>query len=168
MIRIEFLRHSDCSKSDLERISRFKNLNWQYPIESHLEWMEKNLTGDDIHFLLFDEDALIGYLNLADTSICGDSYAMKVYGIGNVCIHPDCKGMGLGLLLMSASKYYCRKNGRIGILLCQDKNVGFYEVCNWFRYEGNTEIAGNHGDAHINFYSSSPLTFKTIKIERDF
>ena len=168
MMTIEFIRHAECSEELLINICRFKNLNWSYPIESHRRWIDNNLTEGDIHILLKDNDKLIGYLNIVNVSIQCDGETLYVLGIGNVCIHPDNKCLGLGALIMSAAKYYCRRNNRVGVLLCQDKNKAFYDACNWYRFNG-TVYQSNYGSSkHINFYSTKPLLYKVVNCNREF
>lgn len=168
MITVEYIRHADASEEQLMDICRFKNLNWNYPLDSHRNWLRKNLMDDDTHLLLIENNKLIGYLNIVNVGISADNKIMPALGIGNVCIHPDCKGLGLGLLIMASAKYFCRKNNRMGILLCQDKNKPFYDACNWHRFKGPIALPGHDNSTHINFYSTEPLQVETIKCFRDF
>lgn len=168
MMTIKFLRHADCSEEQLMDICRFKNLNWSYPINSHRKWLVENIVKADTHLLLFENRDLIGYLNIVNVDVLADGSSISAFGIGNVCIHPEYKGNGLGALIMSATKYFCRKNGRMGILLCQDKNTAFYDACNWHRFNGSVTIPVHDNSIHINFYSTKPLSFKTVKCNRNF
>lgn len=168
MMTIKFIRHAVCSEEQLKDICKFKNLNWNYPLESHRKWLDNNLADGDTHLLLYENQELVGYLNIVNVDVLSDATSISALGIGNVCIHPDCKGLGLGVLIMSAAKYFCRKNDRMGILLCQDKNTAFYDACNWHRFNGTVNVPGHDNSIHINFYSTKPLSFKTVKCNRDF
>ena len=168
MMTIDYITHTDCSREQLLEICRFKNLNWQYPIESHLAWLDRNLLPNDTHVLLSDGNTLVGYLNIVNLVLDTDGTQQPALGIGNVCVHPDYKGLSLGALLMSAAKYYCRRNNRIGVLLCQDKNTAFYNACNWHRFAGTVSIPSHDNTTNINFYSTVPLSCKTLNCNRDF
>lgn len=168
MMTIKFIRHADCSEEQLLDICKFKNLNWNYPIDSHRNWLDNNLADGDTHLLLFENQELIGYLNIVNVDVLADSTSIYALGIGNVCIHPEYKGNGLGALIMSAAKYFCRKNDRMGILLCQDKNAAFYDACGWQSFKGSVTMPGHHNSMHINLYSTKQLKLKNISFNRDF
>lgn len=167
MIKIEIIEHRECSDTLIRQICEFKNLNWQYPIESHLSWIKKNLKSEDLHLLLYDDDRMCAYLNFVDTSIIEDKDIVHIWGIGNVCVSPECKGMGYGNLIMDLAKSYCKKSKRIGMLFCQDKNVGFYNNCGWFSFKGSIENV-DHGNLNINTFATKAISAKTITVLRDF
>lgn len=167
MIKIEIIKHGECTDHLIRQICEFKNLNWHYPIESHLSWIHKNLKSEDLHLLLYVDNKICAYLNLVDTSIIQDSNVIPIWGIGNVCVYPESKGMGYGNLIMDIAKSYCKKSRRIGMLFCQDKNVGFYRNCDWISFNGSIGDV-DHGNKNIYTFTTKALASKTIRILRDF
>ena len=167
MIKIDVIRHGDCSDTQKKMICEFKNLNWIYPIDSHLNWMEENLDIEDLHVLLYDKGKLCAYLNLVDTKLYIDNGYQPIWGIGNVCVDPEYKGLGYGHLIMDVAKFYCKKSIRIGVLFCQGKNTGFYRNCNWVEYKGKI-IGATHDIQHINTFTTQRISSKIITVIRDF
>lgn len=167
MIKIDVLKHGDCSKSQIRRICEFKKLNWSYPIESHIKWIEQNLDSNDLHLLLYDDDVLCAYLNLVETSILLETEKLPILGIGNVCVLPESKGKGYGILVMDVAKFLCKKSNRTGVLFCQDKNVSFYEKCHWIPFNG--VITGiDHVGQKINTFATQRIYSEIITVNRDF
>ena len=167
MIRIEVIKHQDCSDSCLTEISHFKNLNWKYPLESHLEWIRTNLKDDDHHILLYDDNVMVAYLNMVRVTVSDETNSWEAYGIGNVCVHPKAKGIGYGQLIMAAAKIYCKKNNTLGILFCQDKNIGFYTSCKWHLFVGKLKDR-DQAECHINLFSTTNLDSEILSTNRDF
>lgn len=167
MIQLQWIKHRDCDDQMLRRICEFKRLNWDYPTDSQLEWLKTNLEKDDIHLLMVENDRFVGYLNIVNLILYCDGTPEDAYGIGNVCIHPKYKGLSLGALIMASARYYCRVNRKVGVLFCQDKNVGFYDACNWHRHEGRI-LNNSIGAVHLNFYSTKALNCGSVECNRDF
>ena len=140
-----------------------KNKVWQYPYSSHLEWFKNNIKSDDIHLLLWDEDNLIGYMNLVNVRGSVDSL-----GIGNVVISPDRQGQNLGLLLMYLCDYYLSIVKLPGILICKDKVLGFYKRCGWEIFERDTFMNGDKIPFNILTRRFDTSKFHNLQIDRLF
>lgn len=166
MISIEFINNYDISEGLKLQICEFKNRNWEYPVQSHLDWMDTHLRDDDIHLLLRDEDLLVAYLNMVRVNLEYDSRAVKALGVGNVCVDPTMKGRNYGRLIMSVADFYCRQNKMPGILFCQQKNVGFYKACNWIPYYGVVEVEGKSLQAYC--FLNQEFSTRLISLNRDF
>lgn len=166
MISIEFINNYDISEGLKLQICEFKNRNWKYPVQSHLEWMDRHLYDGDIHLLLRDEDILVAYLNMVRVSLEFDSRTVEALGIGNVCVDPAMKGRNYGRLIMSVADFYCRQNKMPGILFCQQKNVGFYKACNWIPYDGVVEVEGKSLQAYC--FLNQEFSTRLISLNRDF
>jgi GNAT superfamily N-acetyltransferase len=166
MISIEFINNSDISEGLKLQICEFKNRNWEYPVQSHLDWMDTHLCDDDIHLLLKEDDVPVAYLNMVCVNLEYDSRTVEALGIGNVCVDPAMKGRNYGRLIMSVADFYCRQNKMPGILFCQEKNVGFYRTCNWIPYDGDVEVEGKSLQAYC--FLNQALSTRLLSVNRDF
>ncbi len=129
MLRLEVITHRDISQEELLGIIKIKQVSWNYPIESQMLWIERNLSEEDIHCILKEESIPIAYLNLKDISVTIDGADYMAYGIGNVC--SKIKGCGYGSELILKVNNYLLDSKRVGLLFCKDKLVDFYSRFNW-------------------------------------
>lgn len=164
MIEIRFIPHKDLTDNLRDSICLFKNLNWVYPLESHKQWMNLHLRPQDIHLILLINEEWIAYMNIVELCVSLDGNCQPGLGIGNVCVDPKYKGKGYGKFLMSVAKDYAINRHQIAILICQDKNVKFYEACDWFKYNG--QIVDKNPPIHL--FSNLSISAHSIKFDRDF
>jgi predicted GNAT family N-acyltransferase len=129
---VKIIYHSDLNLSVAEEIIGIKSLSWEYSFEDHMEWMNKNLLPQDIHFLVYDANGiLMSYLNLVAVSVLIKNVKVPVMGIGNVCSRT--KGIGSGKKLMNELNNYLLKKNYKGLLFCKDALVNFYEKFEWLK-----------------------------------
>ncbi len=126
---MKIIKHSEIDKKTLLEIVEIKNLSWGYSIEQHMAWLEQNIENNDVHFLKYDENSLIGYLNLVEVSVNNGSKKIPFLGIGNVCT--KYKGKGDGLRLMLDINCFLKENGFRGLLFCREYLVDFYRKAGW-------------------------------------
>lgn len=138
---IEFIEHKDINKNELEKICILKKQHWDYSIEKQMQWINCNLSNNDVHLLLKENDEILfGYLNLVKLSILLDDKSTNMIGIGNVCVDNNYQKNQYGFFLMKTAEYYLRKKKENGILLCKEKLIPFYDTIRWNRYNGITKI----------------------------
>lgn len=128
-MKFKFISHSKLSSDDVKKIVELKNIHWKYTFEQHLSWMETNLLDDDIHIMMFEDEELVGYMNLVNITVTINSEDVSFLGIGNVCSRDKFSGFGRKLLI--GANNYLIENSKNGILLCKDDLVGFYEKFDW-------------------------------------
>lgn len=126
---VKIIPHNQIDKGLLTQIVEIKNLSWQYSFEDHLEWMDKNLKGSDLHLFLYENDEILAYVNLVDVAIESKGVLYPVLGIGNVCTRY--KGSGAGKHLMKEVNFYLSRNNKTGLLFCKVHLVSFYLKQNW-------------------------------------
>jgi len=127
---VKIIYHSELEKSHTKDIIGVKSMSWHYTFEQHLEWMNKNLLPNDIHFLVYDDNGLLmSYLNLVNVSVFINNEKISILGIGNVCSRY--KGKGDGNKLMIELNDYLFKNHLKGLLFCKESLISFYEKYNW-------------------------------------
>tara|TARA_Y100000389_G_C17391276_1_gene480015 strand:- start:679 stop:1089 length:411 start_codon:yes stop_codon:yes gene_type:complete len=124
----------------LDLIINLKSQFWNFSKESQLNWIGKNVKNDDIHILLFEKDKLIGYglimkrnCNIIDSIIINEDYRLKGYG---------------GKLIRHITNYIQQD----GFLLCEKKNISFYEKYDWC-VDNNLKIIDK--DVRDDLYSMS-------------
>lgn len=122
--------HSDASNELLEEIATIKSTRWSYSLEKQLEWMNNNLSPNDLHLLVYQNDVLIAYTNfvIIEEVIIND-IATEFKGIGNVCTSES--GKRYGDVLMKSINNSILDNSWNGILLCKDNLVPYYSKYNW-------------------------------------
>ena len=152
MSRIEVIKQSDLSDSDLKTIIELKQCAWDYDFEKQEAWINDNLSADDFHVVMFQDADAIAYLNLININIDINDCTYSALGIGNVC--SKVKGKGHGKLLMSLVNQYIETKNCIGVLLCKHPLVSFYEKVNW-RLINQVEISSkiNMNDINMMFYN---------------
>lgn len=141
MIKFDFILHSELTEEQLERVCELKSQHWKHDMASQKKWLNENFSPHDVHLLLFENDQLIGYLSLVHLKIEGLLESKTdIYGLGSVCVSIDQKGKHFGLLLMNLVNYYLHAKRAIGILLCKNELVPFYEKNGWIVFKGNVTI----------------------------
>src|SRR5690606_30642016 len=115
MIRI--ISHNDIKSKLLQEIVKVKQLSWNYTLEEHLLWIQDNLKGDDCHFLYYDNDEFVAYMNLVNVVIRSEDILIPVFGIGNVCA--KYKGKGYGKRLLEEVNKFIRTRNEKGMLFCK-------------------------------------------------
>ena len=127
--KTQIIKHSDISDSLLNEICRLKAVRWNYSIDEHKKWIEKNIQSDDIHLLIFDESELVAYMNFVFIEATLNKDKAQFIGIGNVCTNRS--GQGLGNKLMNEANQFIGDNDYRGLLVCKEKLVDFYKRFNW-------------------------------------
>jgi len=138
---IDFIEHKNITESELEKICILKKQHWDYSIQEQMQWIQKNLTINDVHLLLKNnEEVIIGYINLINLCIKFDNKLTDIIGIGNVCVDKNYQKNQYGFFLMKTAEYYLKKKRENGILLCKEKLIPFYDTIRWNRFNGITRI----------------------------
>ncbi|HCA43415.1 MAG TPA: hypothetical protein DEP28_09215, partial [Bacteroidetes bacterium] len=84
----------------MSEIALIKSLSWNYPIQEQIDWMNRNLNANDLHFLSYNDDGiLVGYLNIINSNIRNNNEIIEISGIGNVCVKFKGSGDGKRLIL---------------------------------------------------------------------
>lgn len=162
MIRINFIKHKNCSIEQKIELSLFKKLNWDYPVESQLNWMSDNLLPDDIHVLLEVNNELVAYLNIVKLKITVNQDSQSAFGIGNVCVSPKYKGKSYGRMIMSVVDCYARQHKVLALLYCQQKNLGFYKSCGW------NEVNNANTKCNAHMFTNIPIEEDELIVDREF
>lgn len=129
MDSIKLIKHSEITPEDIGQVIAIKQKAWPYPWESQKKWLEDNLSPDDIHVFLVDDEEYTAYLNLVKIQFCINDLFYDGYGIGNVCA--SIKGKGFGNKLVRLTNSFLVEMDKTGLLFCHTPLIHFYSKCNW-------------------------------------
>jgi predicted GNAT family N-acyltransferase len=141
-----FRIQSEITFREIESICLLKNECWPYGIAKQQKWIHDNIEPEDIHVCGFsNEGKLLAYANLVwrNGFINSDRHT-RFSGIGNVCVSGSARGLGLGSLLVRRINKYLEDNNLVGVLLCKDNLIHFYNTNQW-------HLVANRSKVHVNF-----------------
>lgn len=129
MNHIFFIKHGEISSNKLKEVCELKSVAWPHSIESQLNWIKSNISDNDIHVILSDENESLAYLNLINIKCVVDGELVNGFGIGNVCSRVQ--GLGYGSILMKRINSFLVENKMLGILFCKTNLIEFYNKFDW-------------------------------------
>lgn len=170
-MRWEIINHYDLSESDRIRIAELKNQHWPYGVSSQMEWMNKNIGNGDVHLLgdsLSDNKQLLAYATLSKVNVSINGIEHEAVGVGGVCVAKSIQHSGLGKQLLEEAGCYIREQGKMGILLCQDKVLGFYLKCKWNKVAYKTATVSGKEYFYNILILDNNCSCNEIVIDRNF
>ena len=99
-------------------------------------WWHAPLAGNELWLGAREGDKLIGSVLLAFRTVTTPEGDAFVGAIGNVCSHPDHRGVGAASACMRAAGYAIRRECDFGVLFCGPPVIEFYRKLGW-RQIGN-------------------------------
>lgn len=129
MFETKIIVHYNIQDTELKDICKIKSAFGDFTQESQLRWIENNLRDNDIHFLVYRNQHLIGYANLVNEDLTINNKKLNILGIGNVCTRE--MGKSFGSILMKEVNLYLELNKKIGLLFCKEKLSDFYKKYDW-------------------------------------
>lgn len=150
-MKFNFCTQSQLSEQNLKKIINLKRIHWDYSEEEHRKWIGNNIYKEDVHVLMFQNEILVGYLNLIRTELILNNETQFFLGIGNVCSAE--KGFGFGKELLVGMQKYLVQNDFKGILFCKDKLVKFYSKFEWELIPKDKIISENLKNVNTMFYN---------------
>ena len=167
MYNFKIMKHKDVSQEIINQIINIKSINWHYPYESHVKWIEENLKYSDLHLLLNKRDDLVGYLNLITIRFEIDGDVYHGYGVGNVCVTE--KGKRYGVTLIETANRFISDNNKIGLLFCESELVSFYGRNNWKRIDENgLKVRLKKDKTEVMVYNYEKQVKQLVYVGRDF
>lgn len=124
-------KHGDLSKKQLEDIVLLKEQHWPHGILSQKNWIAENFEENDIHLILYHQDAPVAYASLNQILCTIDSKQEPVLGLGSVCVARSCQKQGLGKVIVESANQYIAEHGKTGLLLCHKELTEFYSRYGW-------------------------------------
>lgn len=126
---MQIFKHSSLRqdvKASLQRLAKeeFGNI----PIVANTEWSLPNWS-----LITFSDNEVSAFVNIVERTVHIDKKAYDAAGINNLIVNKKYRGRGLGKLIMLEAQQFILEtlSCQIGILLCADNLVSFYEKLNW-------------------------------------
>jgi predicted GNAT family N-acyltransferase len=162
---VNFVKHSEVSSTLLDEVISLKQQHWPHSYKSQLDWINKNLNGNDYHLLLMNREGnLLGYMNLVNRMVNGN----PILGVGNVCINNVLLNKGIGTVLMQIGKYYSKELSLDLVLLCKSDLAPFYKKCGFFQNKNKVFIGGEISHKCVMFSNSTYCSETSILIDQSF
>ena len=119
------------SKADIINIIKLKKSHWNHSIPSQIKWFKKNSFKNDLHFQLFKDKKLIGYVHLGLRLVNYNSKKIKYILFRNLIIKKIERKNNYSTMIMLKVNKYIKKNKKIGFLLCKKHVTKFYNKYKW-------------------------------------
>jgi len=166
-MEVKYIKHGECPYNLLYKIGSLKKQYWDYPIKEQIEWFNNNIGNEDIHLCLLEKGKLIAYTSILQVEYkLSDGIDRNASGIGSVCVDKSFLNKQFGFLIIQLATFYIRQQAVLGLLICKDVLVSFYEKCNWIKYNGNLLIKGS--DKECNLLSTNPINSNIITLKSHF
>lgn len=124
-------KHCDLSEKEWNEIAFLKEQHWPHGIESQKKWIAANFEENDLHIILYQEDAPVAYASLNVIRCVIDSAQEEMLGLGGVCVTKTHQKQGLGKKVVECANAYITASQQPGLLLCHKELTGFYSLCAW-------------------------------------
>ena len=149
------------NKDKIIKISKLKDSQWRFGINSQLEWFKNNIKRNDIHNLLYNKSKLIGYTLLRRRSFNNNNLLKKKYILFDLLIiHKDYRNKKLSNLLMMFNNIIIRKTGLFAFLICKNDLVSFYKKYDWIKLnKKNIKVIDSP-------FSTNGMLFNTNKVKK--
>jgi hypothetical protein len=102
------------------------------PIVKETEWATPSWT-----ILYFSGSEIASFYNIVERNVRIDEQVYKTAGINNVITPPSYRGKGFSSLLLRETTAFIfnELKNDIGLLLCADNLIPFYEKMNWYKVD---------------------------------
>ncbi len=166
-MEVRFVNHLDCPSELIKNICILKKQHWNYPIIEHIKWFNNNLSDEDLHVCIFNEEKLIAYTTLVNVKYkLENDFEVSSLGLGSVCVDKSHLNQKYGLLVVQIVSAFIKFKNCNGILLCKDDLVTFYQKNNWIKYNG--EINFLDTNLSCNLLSTEKISSQFIKLNKIF
>lgn len=124
--------------SQLDRFTKGKLKNYiesefgHIPIVRETKWAKPDWT-----ILLYQDNEILSFYNIVERNIRIDDNPIKIAGISNVITPKAYRGNGYASKILRETKHVIFEdlNCEIGVLLCADNLIPFYERLHWHKVD---------------------------------
>lgn len=130
---IEVKRYNELSGQVREQLSSYIEGEFGHiPIVNETEWATPNWT-----IVYFESGQIATFYNIVEREIIFDNKKYKIAGINNVITPKEFRGKGYAskTLRETESLIFEELNCKMGVLLCSDDLIPFYEKLNWYKVD---------------------------------
>lgn len=130
MFMIKIKNYTDLSELTKKELEQYiENEFGHIPIVKETEWATP-----DWAIINYIDDQIASFYFIIERDIIIDGILMKCGGINNVITLPEFRGKGLSTKTLSETEdlLFHKLNTEIGVLLCADALIPFYNRLNWY------------------------------------
>jgi hypothetical protein len=130
---IEISRYTELSEEVRNQMNHHINDEFGHiPIVAETEWATPNWT-----ILYYDNEQITTFYNIVIREIKIDNKQIRVGGINNVMTPKEFRGMGYASKALQETEnvIFNDLDCQMGLLLCADNLIPFYEKLNWYNIE---------------------------------
>ena len=166
MIILKSLEKKNLKKNDILNICKLKNSYWKYGIKSNLLWFKKNVKNNDLNIILKFNSSLIGYTLLRKRTYFSKNKRNNFFYLDTIIISNKFKGKNFGKTLISFNNFIIERFNLLGFLLCEKKNIKFYEKFGWKILNSKKFLILNKDKKNLHgmCYNSNENNFKKFNI----
>ncbi|MDO5979350.1 GNAT family N-acetyltransferase [Flavivirga spongiicola] len=130
---IEVKKYSELLEQTKDKLNAFiKGEFGHIPIVNEMEWAIPDWT-----IIFYENDQIATFYNIIETHIRIDNKIFKVAGINNVITPKKFRKKGYASKTLEATEdlIFDDLNCEMGVLLCADNLIPFYEKLNWYKVD---------------------------------
>ncbi|WP_142784064.1 GNAT family N-acetyltransferase [Changchengzhania lutea] len=130
---IETKKYSELSEQVRDQLNLYIEGEFgQIPIVNETEWAVPNWT-----VIYYDTTQIATFYNIVEREITIDDKIFRVGGINNVITPKEFRGMGYASKTLRETEdlIFEDLNCEMGVLLCADDLIPFYERLNWYKID---------------------------------
>jgi hypothetical protein len=130
---IEIFKHIDLNESIKNKLKSYIKIEFGHiPIVNETEWAIPDWT-----IIYFENKQITTFYNIVEREIIIDDKVFKIGGINNVITPKKFRGMGYASKTLRDTEkvIFDILKCDLGVLLCADELISFYERLNWYKVE---------------------------------
>ena len=128
---IEITKYAELDNGVKSKLENFIDEEFGHiPIVKKTEWAKPDWT-----IILHQNNELVTFYNIVERKIVIDDDAMKAAGINNVITPKEFRGHGYASKILRETRHFIFEDlkSELGVLLCADALIKFYERLNWYK-----------------------------------
>ena len=130
---IEINKYTELSRHTRDQLNSCINSEFGHiPIVNETEWATPNWT-----IIYYDNTQIATFYNIVEREITIDNKNFRIGGINNLITPKKFRGKGYASKILRETEHLIFEdlNCDMGVLLCADNLITFYERLNWYKIE---------------------------------
>ena len=141
---IEIKRYNELSVQTRDKLRSYINAEFGHiPIVSETEWAIPDWT-----IIYFEYDQIVTFCNIVEREITIDNKNFKIGGINNLITPKEFRGKGFAKKTLHETENFLfnQLKCELGMLLCADDLIPFYERLSWFKLDCSVYFNQSSGE----------------------
>ena len=130
---MEIIKYSEINKETKSQLGNFIDGEFGHiPIVKATEWAMPNWT-----IILYKNNEIATFYNIVERKILVDDVEAKIAGVNNVITPKKFRGNGYASKVLRETEGFIFDDlkSELGVLLCADALIPFYERMNWYKVD---------------------------------